>query len=92
MADEGSDTLVCSRYDPFAPRIEGSKILVCAECEHAIEVAPSGQRFAAKTGARMICVLCGIKVMKADEDIEVLSPTPEQIAELRQHLRGTDGG
>jgi superfamily II helicase len=81
--------IICGPHDG-GPVIPGSIVMVCADCGEEVYLSPSGQKMFIENQSLIICVPCARERMKTDPNVIVHSPTPEQIAELRQFFLGRD--
>jgi hypothetical protein len=79
-----TDTLICSPWTGHGVR--GSIKLACADCERAIEVAPTGQARLATGDIEAVCIPCGQVRIVNDPEPKVAPVSAEQLAEIRRHF------
>jgi hypothetical protein len=69
------------------PGVIGSKIAKCGDgCGAEIQIAPTGQMIVENQGAIPICLKCGKKRMRENDDHEIQPPTREQMEEIIRAL------
>lgn len=87
MANPDEDFLVCMRIAGRGPGVvPGSAKKRCAECNAQVWVSPTGVQLLQTRKLRMLCMECARQQAKT-EDLEIESPTPEQLDELRATLK-----
>jgi DNA-directed RNA polymerase subunit RPC12/RpoP len=81
--------LICapSKGNPAEQQIAGTMRYRCAECGQAVWVAPSGQEKLKQPDVFLLCIPCGLAMIKSDPDPEIAPPTLAQQVELDQHRR-----
>jgi hypothetical protein len=66
--------------------VPGSTKHRCSECNVWVWASPASLAVARKQGMALLCMPCGEKRARQDDDLEVKQPTPEQLRELRETI------
>lgn len=84
------DTVIgCVRVDDTSHYIVANSVeMPCECCGAGVWVSPTGRQIIAEHGAVPTCMECLEQRVEDDGEPELMLPTPEQWAEVRQHLAG----
>lgn len=69
--------------------VEGSRKEFCELCAEEVWLAPSSFGWR-EQGAMIACTPCGLGLAATEPDPQLVRPTREQYAELREHYRKRD--
>jgi hypothetical protein len=86
MTDSDS-ILVCMRVSDAPIVVAGSTKHKCADCKCWVWASPASLAIARKKRMTILCMPCGAKRAKEDDDVEVAKPTTGQIKEMCDTLR-----
>lgn len=78
--------IVCIRVADLEPgrRIEGSREATCEDCAEVVTISPASMRRQAEEPCKVMCLPCALDRVDNAEEYEVVSPTAEQIEELKE--------
>jgi hypothetical protein len=84
MSEEIRTVLICKPLAFPGYIVPGSIVFECSGCHKLISVAPSSlDIIRGNPGIRVVCWLCGAKLMK-EHPGPIELPTPAQLEEIRQ--------
>ena len=76
--------ILCVTID--CDHVDGARKEFCEMCGTEVWLAPSSFQWR-DDGAAIFCMPCGLGVMATERDAQLIKPTKEQYAELREHHR-----
>jgi len=87
MAEHDSEEpgiVICGNREKLTNNepISGTTLDLCADCGATISISPSGRKQASEKNFKLVCLNCGMVIMRREGIVRPEPPTKEQMTEI----------